>query len=483
MILQATDISYSNVKLEVLPGNAYSEFIKSLNTKRTKQLYSKSLVEFARYVKVDDSDDLLTIKNLQKVLIDYLEHLRTQKYSYTHRNIVKSALRRFYDENDIINLNWKKISRRLGSHEVERVDRDYTHKELQILLEAATTLKVKALITLLASSGVRLGAVVDLIKGDLTEVENFAGYKLRVYRDSAKWQYDTFISPESRHYVDEMLKARERDREKITDQSPLFRTVYDPKNANEDIKKIEYDGLKSILTRLRTESGLVKQQKKQVHGGGSDNKYAATQMTNAFRKFFYNALDRSGVEKDVKEYLSGRGRGIGVSRHYWRPDENRLLSQYKKALSEITISDADRTKEILKEQSTTIQQQLKQESARRELLEKELARIKSVHLERMKDMDEVEKQLETYVKNTNAYHKKFEEDQNKRFNEDRAKIFLDTIRLQPYISRYLESKRKSSGVMTEKEIRKHLQDFYDILADDGKMPWEKPVEKSKKKSS
>jgi integrase len=68
--------------------------------------------------------------------------------------------------NDIVTLNWRKIKSYQGEHVKVAEDRPYNHNEIQTLLSHAT-FRNKAIILLMSSTGLRLGAVPSLRIKDL----------------------------------------------------------------------------------------------------------------------------------------------------------------------------------------------------------------------------------------------------------------------------------------------------------------------------
>jgi hypothetical protein len=77
-----------------------------------------------------------------------------------------AAISKFYDMNDIITLNWKKIHSFEPEPESRTEDRPYTHQEIATLLTKSTP-RDRAIVLLLASSGVCVGAIPYLQIRDL----------------------------------------------------------------------------------------------------------------------------------------------------------------------------------------------------------------------------------------------------------------------------------------------------------------------------
>jgi integrase len=104
-------------------------------------------------------------------------------------------------------------------------DRPYTHQEIATLL-TKTSPRDRAIILLMASSGMRVGAIPYLQLRDLQPIDKYQIYKITVYRKSTS-RYYIFCSPETRKEIDSYLSWRQRLGEQIKDDSPLFRKSFD----------------------------------------------------------------------------------------------------------------------------------------------------------------------------------------------------------------------------------------------------------------
>jgi integrase len=79
---------------------------------------------------------------------------------YATRSQYLAAIMTFYDLNEVI-LNKKRIYRYLGEEEKPIENRGYATQEIAKMLEVCDE-RVKALILFLASTGVRIRAIVDI---------------------------------------------------------------------------------------------------------------------------------------------------------------------------------------------------------------------------------------------------------------------------------------------------------------------------------
>ena len=85
--------------------------------------------------------------------------------------------------------------------------------------------RVRAIILFLASTGVRIRAIIELKLEDLTSIPEYDLHQVRVYA-AAKERYFTFTTPEASKALDTYLNYRETCGEKLKPTSPLFRDQF-----------------------------------------------------------------------------------------------------------------------------------------------------------------------------------------------------------------------------------------------------------------
>ena len=112
-------------------------------------------------------------------------------------------------------------------------DRPYNHSELHTLIGHAS-LRDKAIILLMSSAGLRVGAVPTLRVKDLEPVDKYKLYKIRVYSKSVKSRYVSMLTPECRQSISQYLDYRRRWGERITDDFPLFRADYNVREGTKE---------------------------------------------------------------------------------------------------------------------------------------------------------------------------------------------------------------------------------------------------------
>jgi len=231
--------------------------------------------------------------------------------------------------NDVA-INWKRITRGLPRGRKYGLDRAPTKDEIRQLLNYPDR-RIKPIVLIMASSGIRVGAWDYLRWGDIQPIERdgkIVAAKLTVYRGEPE-QYVTFITPEAYQAVKEWMDFRAQHGEKITSNSWVMRNLWDTSEENGAAlpKKLKSTGVKRLIERALWAQGL----RKQLEGGKRRHDFAADQ---GFRKFFKSQCEKSMKSIHV-EMLMGHSLGLGDS--YYRPTEEELLESYLKAVPDLTI--------------------------------------------------------------------------------------------------------------------------------------------------
>ena len=118
---------------------------------------------------------------VESLLKDWIFHMRSDNDIISPNSIRRHihALASFYTINDVVELiNFKKLWRFLPENHKAVEDRAYTVEEIAKMLQTADE-RMKVIILLMASSGMRKGALEGLKLYNLEPVEDF--YKITIY--------------------------------------------------------------------------------------------------------------------------------------------------------------------------------------------------------------------------------------------------------------------------------------------------------------
>lgn len=333
-------------------SDPYSLFVYALNSPVSRERYTTRLRWFFSHIGLSEgsveercrifvtkaqSNNNWAFQNLLKFLNMYKERYdRREVTGATIRNYVK-AVKLFCEMNDIV-LPWKKITRGLPKGRKWADDRAPTLEEIRMLVEYPDR-RIRAIVTTMISSGIRVGAWTYLKVGHLSPLMKngkLVAGRLIVYAGEEE-QYVTFITPEAYGALHEWLDYRKRSGEKITPESWMMRNLWDSRVARGR-------GLVSVPVQLRS-SGVKALMENALWTQGLRTKLPPGKRRHEFqtdhglRKFYKSRCEQVMKPANV-EVLMDHTIGIGDS--YYRPTENDLLEDYLKAVNLLTINEENR---------------------------------------------------------------------------------------------------------------------------------------------
>jgi integrase len=311
---------------------SYFNFVNSINSDVTRKNYEYCLSKFLKYCNLElDSLLKLSQQELSNLIIKYLV---SQRISSQYKTVIMATIKHACEMNDVI-LNWKKLKKFIKSektvNEINGKDRGYTHQEIQKILEFSDQ-RLKTAFLVLASTGIRIGALQTIMIGDLEKIDNL--YKITVYRGDRE-EYITFCTPECAKEIDAYLDFRERRGEKITEDSYLLVRKFSLKTK---IKGKAFRGraLWAILEDCISNCGL----REIDHVNPFKRKQVP--LLHGLRKFMTKQLVDSKLNPEIREMLLGHK--IGLTGCYYRPTPQEMYEEYQKAIDNLTIDPANRLK-------------------------------------------------------------------------------------------------------------------------------------------
>jgi len=242
-----------------------------------------------------------------------------------------------------VNLNWRWIKKTTPPARMIASDRAPTIDEIRRLLDVCD-LRLKAIVLIMVSCGLRVGAFWYLDIRDYSRLDNGCG-RLLVYRGEAE-QYFTFISSETVAALEAYLGERQRAGETLIRTSPLFRESFDYDRWGRDklnVKRVSVHSLEETLFDRWVQIGVK-------HPGEGRGEF---KTCHGFRKYFDTHASR-GLRRDDVEYL------MGHLRNYYRPDEPYLAKEYVKAVPYLTISEAEEVKREAEKDKVEMRAEIKQ---------------------------------------------------------------------------------------------------------------------------
>jgi hypothetical protein len=240
-------------------------------------------------------------------------------------------------------------------------DRPYTKSEIQTMLKTATDIRVKIIILLISSSGMRYGALPSLKLKSLIKIEKYNLYQINVYQKSRKYNYKTFCTPECASVIDSYLSYRKHVGKTLRDESPLLREQFNPSDKFKvnNPRSISLSLIRYLVNEVLTKYSSLKtkieydyENKRKKIG-----KKNSTMLTHGLRKYFDTECRKAGVYPDIVEMLMSH-KLPGVRSHYFKPginDINELLEGtaeckgYLTAINDLTIDESNRLQKQVQE--------------------------------------------------------------------------------------------------------------------------------------
>lgn len=326
-------------------------FLYGIKSPMTKDRYLKRLEHFFNFLELSGTMDEKATALISQIkehdsswmttkIINYIQHHKERAErgdlsEATVRNYYK-PIKLFFEMNEIV-LPWKKITRGLPRGRKFASDRAPTIPEIQKLIEYPDR-RIKAIVYIMCSGGIRLGAWDYLKWKHVTPIERdgrVIAARLLVYAGDPE-QYVTFISPEAYHELKKWMDFRAESGETVTDDSWLMRDLWNVEKFARGMitvpKQLKSSGLKRLIERALYGQGI----RKSLPSGQRRHEF---QTDHGFRKFFKTHAEQTMKPINVEIMM---GHSTGISDSYYRPSENVMLEDYLKAIADLTISSEHR---------------------------------------------------------------------------------------------------------------------------------------------
>jgi integrase len=288
--------------------------------------------------------------SLKEKIEDYLIHLKNQNKSPSHMRNITFAIQSFLESNDFEGINWKKIRKLIGKHGKSRNSRPYTTEEIKRMLDVSKSLRNRALILFLSSSGVRRGAIPNMRIKDLKQMQ-LGCLAVTVYPNEHE-EYVTFINKESSEALTAYHERRKKQGEILTPESLVFPSA----NSYRKSLAVTDASISFLIRRIKIAAGI---------GESTDDNL----LVHAFRRRFdtiFKLKDNANIS--LVERLMGHSTTISLDNSYFQPTIEQLFVEYQKGMGDLTIDDTERLlveRETMKDEITELQ---KEQSNNKELL-------------------------------------------------------------------------------------------------------------------
>lgn len=340
----------------------FQQSIKSEETRRVYMVYLQKYLQ-SPGAKLGNSNP----RKIENHIRDFIISMKEQDKSFAAIHNYVSAIIKYYKANDIF-LNSNRIYGFMPDNRKSNKDKAYEDKQILQLLNAADE-RMRVVILLLSSTGMRIGAIPGLRLRNLEKVElqEAAIYKITIYEND-KEEHFTYCTFECAAAIDNYLAMRKRYGEKFYPNSFLIREQFDIRDpfAISKCQRTVSNTLVNKIIDLAIRSGIRKKEvleEGKKHLGGSLRKEVA--ICHGFRKYYTTKLINKKINPEIREMLLGHK--IGLAGVYYKPTDDDFLEEYQKVIDELTI---DPTKKMLR----TIEV-LKIEKSRVDMLEAKMQKF------------------------------------------------------------------------------------------------------------
>jgi len=308
---------------------SYQIFVSVTMSDKTRVGYIRDLNKFLAFTKVADYDTLakLGVDTIQEFLEDYVTELKSRNITSIRTRLAGPEL--FFDMNK--KLYYKKILHRLlpSNDNVMGGNVAYTNEDITKMLSSTFKPRTKAIIHLLASTGIRPGGFDDppLQMKHLQKIED--SQSIKIY-DGSKESYFAFLTPECVEAFNDYFESRKLNGEKLTPESYIFHTYNTKTKLNEYLSS---GGVTGILKKLIRKAGVSRIR--------INHKTYDKAIVYGFRKRFNTILKLNNeINSNIVEKILGHRNGLDG--HYFTPTREECFKEFKKAIPELTIDPTKR---------------------------------------------------------------------------------------------------------------------------------------------
>lgn len=358
---------------DIEPNHPLSLFISMLGSSESIRQYPQRLKVFFDFLKIngDIKEQAITFVNtykgdnngeLEKQLIMFA---RYQKERVNNKEISPStvpnffkAVKLFCQANRLSNqVEWKLVSKGIPRGIKVSDDRAPTIDEIQRLLDFPDR-RIKALVTILVSSGIRIGAFEMLKWKHITPIYNkenneLVAAKILVYAGDRE-SYNTFMSPEAYSFLKEWIDYRSKCGETITKDSFVMRDIW----QTDDLKGIKNPKPlnQAAITRLLNRAWQAQKIRPKLPSTSNRHEF---KTAHGFRKFFKTQLEQARIPSIKVELFLGHS--LGISDSYARFSEEQMLQDYLLGVEYVTVNKSIiLMNKSLKKQEEAISKSLKE---------------------------------------------------------------------------------------------------------------------------
>jgi integrase len=298
------------------------DFLLEFRSPSTRKTYRIALEQFFAFKNTTQEEYLATKQNYCHDLKIFVNDLLARKTPKTTRTYVGGVIS-FLQSNEIEmprNI-WEKLS--IVNRAVTKDDVP-TKEELRSILTHSDVCG-RAMILLGASSGLRIGDILNLKLKDVKSVLGNHPPKLTIVQQKTGQEQIVFFSQECAQAIGEWLKVRD-DYLSWSYKHCSERGIGEVDPDSDFLFPFQYSKAQCLWNSALEASGLTKK---------DENTTRRTLHIHSLRKYFRTTLGLAGTKPDVSEALLGHVNGL---REYNRYTPEDIKKEYLKAEEKLTVA-------------------------------------------------------------------------------------------------------------------------------------------------
>ena len=299
-------------------------------------------------------------KKLEIVIFDYCDYLndKARRKLISPNTVpkkfkgIKCLLDTNGRENDI---KWKSLVWQFPKKVKMTGYKPYQTEHIQEMFDCNRSVRSHAFVHFMASTGARIGVFEQplllkhlipmtwenkddcyavLLYADQAETIEEKDHRILADPDFADYSYYGFLTPEATRFLNIYLKKRENQGEKLNPDSPVFRTLYQVIQINDNVKQLSRKGAIELMSRIFHNTSITR-----IKTGSRYD----IQIDHGFRKRFNTILKlENDVNSNIAEKLMAHKKGLDGT--YLTPTREQCFREFCKAIHELTVDPNERLK-------------------------------------------------------------------------------------------------------------------------------------------
>jgi hypothetical protein len=275
---------------------------------------------------------------IEEMIKKHTIYLQKEVKSPYQATIFQSAFKHFCRMNKIRGVEWDLLHEFKSKTKTTKYgqDRDDAYSQEQInKVLSVCNLRSRGIVLIYCSTGIRLSALPPMKLRHIQKLGDI--YKFTVYENDE--EYYTLCTPEWAAAIDAYLQFRERYFKQLTPESPLIREEFDTVSLiRKKPKHVSGHAIQWTIAQLLNKVGIHEVD----HVEGGFRKRKKVKLIHGFRKFFKTQLLESHVDSTIRKMLMGHD--LKLDEAYDRPSFDFIVSEYWKAVDNLTINPENRLK-------------------------------------------------------------------------------------------------------------------------------------------